>query len=478
SAVELGAQRVLTVQAPSRTALLHAVRTADPGGRSAMAAVVDRGSDPPVLAVDSSRLAAVASWRPEYGPAAALSRAVASVGRSPAPPPVTGDSLTLRLRNDRRTTASLVVTLQNETTGAPVPVTFGPFGRGEHTAAAPVRGCAQGCRLVRLGLGEPATMDSALTVTGLTQGGAQGGATLLGVEQLGDIGLWRSDIAGMAAEVSARDGALTLAAERSADPGASPGTEAYVVDAPLPLPVVMAGPQPEEWRFTDPGVLSFGNGLTPIRVIGTPGVLPVLGGAGILTDLESARRVSAETNLGGSYQVWLAPNAGSSIVDRLTGAGLTVSADESAAARSDRLDRQGPAVAARFALLAALAGLLVAAAAAAVAAAVDRSAQTEQLAALRLQGLARRDAVAAGYLGLSVLVVAAVAGGLLAAAVARPLAGVVVPPFTDAWREIEPPGALGLPALASAGLVAFVLLAATTAFAVLPLIRRLRGGAR
>ena len=72
SAFELGAARVLTVRAAGWTALEYAVRHADPGGRQAMAAVVNRTSNPPILAVDSSRLAAVGMWRPEYGPVRAL----------------------------------------------------------------------------------------------------------------------------------------------------------------------------------------------------------------------------------------------------------------------------------------------------------------------------------------------------------------------------------------------------------------------
>ena len=63
---EVGADRVLIVQADSRSRLLAAPARVDPEGRTAMAVValaVDRG----VLAVDASRLAAVARWRGEYG---------------------------------------------------------------------------------------------------------------------------------------------------------------------------------------------------------------------------------------------------------------------------------------------------------------------------------------------------------------------------------------------------------------------------
>lgn len=69
AALEIGADRVLTVVAPDSARLLAAVRAVDPSGTRAMA-VVRRsrtGEHPPVLAVDSTRLAAVAGWRAGYG---------------------------------------------------------------------------------------------------------------------------------------------------------------------------------------------------------------------------------------------------------------------------------------------------------------------------------------------------------------------------------------------------------------------------
>ncbi|AEV83382.1 Collagen alpha-4(VI) chain [Actinoplanes sp. SE50] len=65
---ELGAARVLTVRVPNWTVLWHAVRAADPAGRYAMAAAVDRTGSPPTVAVDFGRLGVVGAWRPEYGP--------------------------------------------------------------------------------------------------------------------------------------------------------------------------------------------------------------------------------------------------------------------------------------------------------------------------------------------------------------------------------------------------------------------------
>jgi putative ABC transport system permease protein len=64
--MEVGAPVVLTVEAAGTTALLEAVRAADPTGRRAMAAELRypdeslRDPPPPLLAVDADRLASVA----------------------------------------------------------------------------------------------------------------------------------------------------------------------------------------------------------------------------------------------------------------------------------------------------------------------------------------------------------------------------------------------------------------------------------
>jgi hypothetical protein len=453
-----------------------------------MAAVVDRASSPPILTVDTPRLAAVARWRPEYGPVGTLPAALAA-NPLPAPlPPITGDRLSVRARNARAAPVTLIAVLQNEATGAAVPVQMGPIPRGTHTVSAPVRGCtaAPGCRFVRWTLltppaaagGQPGPPpgDARLTVQALTQ--QNPAAEILGPRQLGDVTRWRSGINGAALDLAVTGGTLTMAVEPDEFGYATLGNQVFAVDAVLPMPIILAGPPSRAWQFTDPAVYSFGGGLTPVRVAGTAAVLPVLGTAGLLADLDSARRVAAESDLGGAFQVWLAPDTPQSIVDALSAGGLTVAADESVAARSARLSEQGPAVAARFALLAAFIGVLLAAATVAVAAAVDRGAQAGQLRSLRLQGLSRQTALITGYAGLAVLIAAGLLCGLAAAAIARPVARVVAPPFTDGWQVIAPPGALGGAALALAGLAALLVLGLTGLLSVLPLARRLRGGDR
>lgn len=356
-------------------------------------------------------------------------------------------------------------------------VVFGPLARGEHRVRAPVSGCttAPGCRLVRWQLSAPAgplSAGAAVTIRGLSQ--QEPSAELLDATALGDPRRWRPDFTGAAVDVFATAGTLTMRMDRNETGGTQLGSRVYAVDAALPLPVVMAGPQPPNWQFSDAILFAFGGSAARVRVAGTAPVLPVVGGAGVLVDLETARRISAEGDLGGTHQVWLAEDAPASVVAALRANGLTILDDASVADRAARLEDQGTAVGATFALLAAVVGLLLAAAAVAVATAVERGPQRDQLSVLRLQGLPLRTAIGAGYAGNAVLVVAGALAGLLAAVVARPAVGVTLRPFTDDWALIRPPGALGAGALAVAALVALGTLGLTSWLSVRPLVRELR----
>jgi putative ABC transport system permease protein len=473
STSELGAARVLTVQALNRTALLRAVRQADPRGDRAMAAVVDLSRNPPVLTVDTSRLAAVAGWR-----------TVLSGPASDPFPEVTGDRLTIRLGYQGAEPSALTLVLLNDTTGAPVTVSFGALARGEQTRSAPVAGCATrpGCRIVRWQLSTPpdvagrtgpALPGSTVTVRGLDQSNPD--TPVLDAARLGDIAAWRSGTSGAGLDLAARDGTLRLTVDENNGNLPDLGMQAYAVDAPLPVPVVLAGEAPPTWQFTEPSAFTFGGVAVPVRVAGTVGVLPVLGRAGTLADLEEVRRVAADQNPPGEFQVWLSPDAGASTVDALRRAGLTISSDVSAAARSTRLADQASSAVSRFALVAGVIALLLAAATVAVAGTVDRRTRLDELRALRLQGLPERVAVTTAYAGPAALIGIALVAGLVAAALAVPLARMSLPGFTDGWDVLPPPDVLGGPALALAGVVALLVLGLTGWLSVRPLIRGLRG---
>ena len=480
AAVQLGAPRVLTVRAPSVTALEHAVRQADPSGRAAMAALVDTGSNPALLLVDSTRLARIATWRPDYGPVTALSPGDL---RPPAPlPAITGTALTLRVRSERVQTSLLGLTVQQEATGAIHRLEFDGIHHGEQSVTVPLPGCtaAPGCRLVSWELfatvdsqGEP--VADPITIEGLTQQGPA--ATILGPAELGDVTEWRGDFTGLALRISAGSAGLTVASVID-QPGQVSGADIYPVDTPLPVPIVLAGPPSPQWRFEDAATTRFGAQSVPVRVAATAPILPVLGRAGIMADLDAVRRIAADAQLGGTAQVWLAADAPPGIVGALTRQGLTVVGDRTAAGLTARWAADATVVTAPFELLTVLLTVLVAATMVAVVATVEREPQSEQLRALRVQGLPRSIAVTSSYAGIAALVVTGLLAGLAAAVAAARIAAVTAPPFPDGWRVIPPPGPLGPGSLGLAAAVAAVVLAIVASWATRPLVRRFRGATR
>ncbi|MEU4242804.1 FtsX-like permease family protein [Actinoplanes sp. NPDC026619] len=464
SDVELGAARVLTVKAQSRTALEYAVRRADPGGKQAMAVVVDTTAAPPVLAVDSARLAAVARWRPEYGPVGALAAAVAAVHLPPSAPLITGRTLAVTLDRGAGGPELLGAILQHEGTGDGFRVEFHGLRTGTQTVTADVTRCAvaPGCRLVGWQLFPAA---GGLTIRSVGQ--QSPAAVLLDATALADVGRWRAGFTGVVARI-ASTGGLALGADGTS------GTEVYAVDAPLPVPIVLAGTRPDQWRFDDAMSGRFGGTTTPVRLAATASVLPVLGRDGILTDLDTARRVAGDADLGGTFQVWLADGVPASLIDALRDNGLAVLADRTAAARTTALATEGRVITSSFGLFAAGLALLVAAAMIGIVAAAERAPQLAMLRALRVQGLDTGRALIAGYAGAAALVLAGVAGGVLAALVARPAAAVTAPAFPDGWRVIPPPGVVDGPVLAAAAGIGLAVFGIAGWLSV----RGLRGGAR
>ncbi|GIE88722.1 ABC transporter permease [Actinoplanes regularis] len=480
STADLGAVRVLTVSETNRTALIDAVRRADPSGREAMAAVLSRDGVQRILEVDTTRLAAVAAWRPEYGPVTTLPTATAAA-ILPDLPAVTGDRLTVRFRRDGPEEVALTLSLRHEATGTPVTVSFGVLGAGEGTATAPVAGCtgAPGCRIVNWtmtsppdeqGRTGPPPEGAAVSIRELTQDRPE--PTVLDRATLGDITRWRPGTAGAALDVATTGGALRLVTDRNGSGLPHLGAELWVAGTRGPLPVVLAGVEPEAWRYTDALLETYGEPV-PVQVTGTVRALPVVGRSGVLVDLDVTRRLAATIDPGGEFQVWLAPGARPGLAGALVAAGLTVGTDTTATGRQDRLGGQGPAAVVRFALLAGVAAVLLAAATVATAITAERRSLGEQLRALRRQGLPARVATAAGYAGPAALIVAGVLTGMVATLVSVALTGSAVPPFTDGWRVLATPSPLPLGVLAPSALGCLALLGLVGWLALRSMIREL-----
>ena len=147
---EMGADRVLTVQARSRGHLLSAVRAADPDGGAAMAVVRGQAGFAEVaLAVDSARLAAVTTWPGTYGEPGPAE--IAELLRPPSPGPVRVPDGPVTLDASAaggEDTVHVQLRLQTAA-GDPRILRFGPVTATRTALTAQAAGCgAAGCRLV------------------------------------------------------------------------------------------------------------------------------------------------------------------------------------------------------------------------------------------------------------------------------------------------------------------------------------------
>jgi putative ABC transport system permease protein len=476
---ELGAARVLGVNARSRAQLLAAVRAVDPAGRYAMAAAYS--PDLQVLAVDTTRLATVARWRPEYG--APTAERAAALLHPPAPVGFTlaGSELALETTaNARADPVSILVRLAGPD-GAAASATVGPLRPGRHVYHTTVAACAAspGCRLVSIGLRSyrqslPPGVDvevHAITADGGRDAGAA--AESAGVD-LTDRPLWRTPFVGTPPQVATDAGGLRLGT------GGAPVADdldptVSVLDAPPRIPVLAAGASRERVLAGDPQVVVFPGAQLPATLAGVGGALPRLGDHGLLADLEYADRLAADFGTAEFLEVWLTADAPRDVVARLAGHDVTVATDTSVRDLTERYERQAMPVAVRFQLIAAAIAMLLAAGALAVAGSVERQSRAAELVALRMQGATDRHVRRTALAGYAVVMVLSTLAGLATAVLARTLVATPVPLFSDGWAVLPEPRSIRGWSLAVPAAVAAVVFGTVVAAAAVQLVRSAHG---
>jgi putative ABC transport system permease protein len=399
-----GAARVVAVRGGTAQDLLAVVRAVDPDGRFAMAVTrtPDGGADdPPVLAVDTTRLAAVASW--------ADGEDAATVAQSlhpgaPRPTVIPGAEVAVAITaSDLPQNASLRLGLAvSSTTGlGSTMVALGELRPGPVTYRQQVAQCSGGCRVdgISITTGDTTGVRGRLIVTGL--GSVDPVAEALPAAQLADPARWRMDRFG---SLSATPSGLGM--DITAANGLPDGAWLQPVDTPYPLPVANAG------RFDGDTITGLdGRRVAVARVAELPAV-PRLGVRALLTDLEYADHAATAATIATTPEVWLTDDAPADIVDRLSAQGLVVTGDTRAVSVGDQLARQGPALALWFYAVAGVLATLLAAGALILAAAVDRPGRVEDLSALRAQGLSRPDADRATLWAYPILVFSGVMTGM------------------------------------------------------------------
>lgn len=443
---EMGAPRVLQVEANSNRQLLAAVRAADPDGRYAMAVTTVSSKELPLLAVDASRLARVAIWDSGYGPPAA------SVARllQPAEPmqvQITGGEFEVRATVRAAPERARLVARLAPLDAPVVELDLGPLRPGATVYRAPAAQCASGgCRLLGLEPKSPAASEYTFDVTfhQLRQYGPD--KVVAGPAELAQVDRWttggRNEV--QATLTAAADGVRVSYSDRF-----ELGALLRPVGTPTPLPVVTTGPAPASIP---------GGGLQiPVNRVATVHLVPGLGTEGGLVSLEYAELAALEPGTAHDSEVWLTADAPPQLTDRLREAGLVILTDRTTSSETDLLGRRGPALALRFYLLVAIAAVALGVGAVAVVAAADRWSQTGQLRALRAQGLPAAVPWRVGFGGYAGLTAVALVLGTLAAALAWWLARTVIPFFADVgagrYLPLAPRPLVAAAALAGAAVV-------------------------
>jgi hypothetical protein len=436
--VMVGAPTVLAAERTGINQLLHATRKADPQGKWAMAVqLVDQvnDGDPPVYAVDSARLAAVATWRPEYGMSAG---AVADLLRPPPAEPMllNGEAFAIDIDRPIPSPEAFDIAIASE----PVPLTLRfeslktaePVSPvvivvpGRHTYTGQALGCADGCRFEGFEF-EPNAQAGRLPVVvlGLTAGA--GGPAIVPAVALDDANRWTATTN---SSVRSSGGGLSLSG--SGFQFGSTRVAAFLRDLPVALPVVST--QAEVGML-----LPAQSTYAQTKVVGRVKMLPKVAGQGSFVDLEAFQRTAATGGQSETAEVWLGAAAPADAIDRLRAAGLPVSPLATIAQTQADLEGSGPALALQFHVAAAGLGIVLALGGLGLVAAVDRRRRAEDLRALRVQGLPRRFVRRAALWGYLSLVVGAAAAGLLAGGVAWLATGSAVPVFTDTLAQLRPP---------------------------------------
>src|SRR5262249_17353855 len=127
-------------------------------------------------------------------------------------------------------------------------------------------------------------------------------------------------------------------------------------DRPTTLPVAATATLPG-----DAQLVGLDGQPTPVRQVARLDGVPRLGRAGALVDLAVADRMAIGTGMRQDEEIWPGRAAPADVVRRLKDQGLVVTGDSGIPTLRAGLDRQGPALAMWFYLVAALLAMLLAA---------------------------------------------------------------------------------------------------------------------
>ncbi len=485
-----GADTVLTVSVPRDGDLLGAVRAADPSGRYAMAvqesAVGEFSGTARLVAVDSSRLAAVAAWSPQWAGVADVADAL----RGSVTPAIRlrGSTLQVDLTDvraeplalpdptapgavDPAPPPALVVTVETE--GRWQTVVLGPLERtsrpGDQQLTADLP-CPDGCRLVGIGLqartNQPYRVSLTVAAVATDRQPAAESHTWLRAPDR-----WREQSVNQTVGEQTTSAGPAAGAAGLTRGGVAPQgsglTQVSPTDTADPLPAVLAPGTSVEPVPGQEGV-GYGTGLDgqqqKVRVVGRASVLPRALDTGVLVDLANAQGLSDPATSQSIDEVWLAPGAPAAVEQRLVEEGLSVEKRESLVAERTTLENQATTRGAAVAVTISAAALLLSLLALVAARWADAGHRAADWRSLREGGVRPGRLRRLVAVEIAAPAVAAVLVGLLTGAVAALVAAPRLPlvdlsaagPPLDLRLAWEPMAMIGAGAVVVIGLIALV----------------------
>ncbi len=355
--LEVGTSKVADVTLPPGLNLEAAVRSADPTGRAAMAAEYYASSTGNVLAVDSSRLAAVATW-----PRGLSTKPLAVLARRLSPrlaPGVrfSGDRLRLTLDLSKGTPQVVLgVSLFDETYPQSRTLYLYLVGGLHSYTLSLAKVCPGECRLTSLSPNwvNPAvtySKDVSLVIQDIAvQKNAVWHHVSFGA---GHRGTWNAQPSSVRIAQSA---GASVAFDIPANQLPYSGLTLSPIDLPAKIPVIAtygsevvdAPPNPS------PGgdiVLTPGGSMFTAHPLTLAPTLPLVGSSGVILDIAVAQR-AITSGVTPTFQVWLSSSASPNILQRLQRDGVLVGSITTSATRLGVLDHEGIALAYAVALIA------------------------------------------------------------------------------------------------------------------------------
>jgi putative ABC transport system permease protein len=357
---DVGSAKVVDVTIPPGFNLEKAVRRADPSARDAMAVAYYSTPTGELLAVEGSRLAAVAYW-----PRSLSTMSLASLAGKLSPPipkgvSFSGDELRFAVEVDRGTPPiELGVNLLDETYKGSRTTYVGPIVPGLHSYSVSLQHVCPGvCRLAGLDPSwvSPDTKyarDVRFTLSGVgVRVNGRWNKVGFGAQQ---SGTWQAQPSSVRVEPTAHTCCSVAFDIPSKE---MPFGEVLLspVDLPPVTPAIVtrgaeisdAPPSPLPDQEV---VFDLGGSLLTVRPLAVLATLPLIGNGGAIVDFAVAQRAIISNESEVTFQVWLSSSASPHILKRLRDDGVAIGEITTSSTRLGVLDHSGIALAYAVALI-------------------------------------------------------------------------------------------------------------------------------